>query len=98
MNNTNVKTKIFKFEVSNSSSYAFGTDDKNQEWFIAAQKRLINEETIEKTINDFLDGKVYVDMKVNTIDVNYHNNAGGNTIHMIYTILYSEECESNLSK
>lgn len=85
------KVKVFRFEVSNPSSYS-KEEDANSDWFKKARNRLVSESTIEKTINDFIhdfvnDGKS-VQISVNTIDIQYHNNAKGNTIHLVYTIVY----------
>lgn len=44
---------------------------------------------IDKEINDFIEDKNVIDIKVNTIDIRYHNNGYSNTIGLVYTILYT---------
>lgn len=83
-----LKVKVFRFEVSNSSSAAF-SDELSSAWYKSMQKLLASEEMIESTINDFIKNKNIESISVNTIDVNYHNNGRGNTVHLLYTIIYS---------
>ena len=84
-----LKVKVFKFRVSNAAS-AMHDDDKSSAYFIKIQKELVSEKDIEETINNFIAGKDIVDIKINNIDVQYHNNARGNTVDLIYTIMYKE--------
>lgn len=83
------KVKVFRFEVSNPSSCIFDKE-KNESWVEVQKKKIDDEAKIEFIINNFLEDKTLKDIRVNTVDVNYHNNARGNTIHLIYTIIYSE--------
>lgn len=84
-----MKIKTFKFEVSNWSSSCNDTD-KNGASYAEYQKRIATPEQIDKTINEFCKGKTIKNINVNNIDINYHNNARGNTIEMMYTIIYEE--------
>ena len=70
------KIKVLKFRMSDYTNMA---DQENERNGILE---------IEKIINDFIWGKDIIDIKVNAIDVNYHNNGRNNTIDLIYTILY----------
>lgn len=82
------KIKVFKFEVSNWSSAAF-TDQIGTQKHKNAQARLATEEKIESTIDDYIADKEVISINANTVDLHYHNNGRGNTIQLIYTILYS---------
>ena len=82
-----LKIKIFRFRVSNATSSPFSGDEKS-EWFMKAKKEIWSEKKIEKTINDFIADKDIVDIKINNVDVQYHNNGRGNTIDLVYTITY----------
>ena len=84
-----MKIKVFKFEVSNASSSAL-KDDLGSSWFRNKQAQLKSPSEIENIINDFCRDKYVVDVKVNNVDVSYHNNARGNTIELWYTIIYKE--------
>lgn len=82
-----MKIKVFRFEVSNWTSSPMSRD-VGSERFKTSQDELISEEVIENTINKFINGKLVESISVNTIDIEYHNNGRGNTIHLIYTISY----------
>ena len=84
-----LKVKVFRFRVSNAASSPL-KDDEYEKWFIQSKKELVSENYIEKTINKFIEDKDVVDIKINNVDVNYHNNARGNTIDLVYTIMYKE--------
>lgn len=45
---------------------------------------------IDETINFFICNEVaeLIDIKITTVDCNYHNNGGYNDIDLIYTIIY----------
>lgn len=82
-----MKIKVFKFEVSNSSCIAF-SDDKEKEWYHKKQAKLKSPSDIEDEINGFCEGKDIVDIKVQNVDMDYHNNGRSNTIELWYTIMY----------
>ena len=82
-----MKIKVFKFEVCNASSRAF-IDDKGKEWYRNCQARLISPEQIEKIVNNFCADKTVMDIKIQSVDVEYHNNGRSNTIELWYTIMY----------
>lgn len=84
-----MKVKIFRFRVSNAASSP-RPDDYRESWFKKRLAELESEKDIECIINEFLykEVKKVLDIKVNTVDVGYHNNARGNTIDLVYTILY----------
>ena len=84
-----LKVKVFRFRVSNAASGPL-KGDEHEEWFIQDKKELVSEKSIEETINKFIEDKDVVDIKINNIDVRYHNNARGNTIDLVYTIMYKE--------
>jgi hypothetical protein len=83
-----MKVKIFRFQVSNASYLNDREDDKTSRWYSNNSKELVKENEIETIINDFIEDKNVVEIKVTTIDVLYHNNARSNTIELIYTIMY----------
>ena len=82
------KIKIFRFEVSNWSSEAF-EDDLRKPAYLNSQKTIVTEEQMEAIINDFIKDKVVVSISTDTIRVQNHNNGRGNTVHLVYSILYS---------
>lgn len=84
-----MKVKGFRFRVSNAASSPCPEDYK-KDWFKERLAELKSEKDIERIINEFLykEAKKVLDIKVNTVDVEYHNNARGNTVDLIYTILY----------
>lgn len=81
------KIKTFRFTVSNAASTNL-PDDQNNKHFRELATKIATPEIIDKTINDFLAGRILVDIKSTTVDIHYHNNARGNTIDMIYTVIY----------
>lgn len=82
-----MKIKVFKFEVSNATSSPC-RGDENESWFNVKQSKLVTPERIEKIINDFCSDKSIINININNVDVQYHNNARGNTIELWYTIMY----------
>lgn len=82
-----MKVKAFSFRLSNPASSAFG-DDVQSTWYKKNISLIQTTEDIENTINEFIEDKTVVQMIVTHVDVNYHNNARGNTIDLIYTIMY----------
>ena len=84
-----LKVKVLRFTVSNSASVHF-PEDERQSWFKEEKARLCSEADVERKINNFIKNKNVVDIKVNNVDVRYHNNARGNAIDLIYTVLYKE--------
>lgn len=83
------RIKVFRFIVSNASSQAFESD-KEEKWYMDKQKALSSTREIEDTINRFAEKHDVTDIKVNEVNVHYHNNGRGNTIHLIYTVIYNE--------
>lgn len=91
-----MKVKLFRFEVSNASSKLLESDSEKiwgNRWVKEEQEKIVTEEMIEDIINDFIYDKNVFDIKINNVDVKYHNNARGNTIHLLYTIIYEEKNE-----
>ena len=84
-----VKVKIFNFEVSNPSFKADEKDSK-EEWCRKLRKDLVEYNTIEKILNDFLLEKTLIKLTANTVDVKFHNNGRANYVQLVYTIVYSE--------
>lgn len=84
-----MKVKVFRFRVSNAASSPCSEDYK-KDWFKERLAELKSEKDIERIINEFLykEAKKVLEIKVNTVDVEYHNNARGNTVDLVYTILY----------
>lgn len=84
-----MKVKVFRFRVSNVASSPCD-DDYRKAWFKERLAELKSEKDIERIINEFLykEAKKVLDIKVNTVDVGYHNNARGNTVDLVYTIPY----------
>ena len=48
----------------------------------------IDAELIESEINEFCEDKDVIDIKVNTVEYDYHNNGGCNGVLLVYTITY----------
>ena len=84
-----MKVQLFRFRVSNAASAAFDSD-RSEKWFTAKLRELDDEEYIEDTINDFIKNKKNVQITVTPVDVHYHNNGRGNTIDLIYTIMFDD--------
>ena len=84
------KIKVFRFMVSNWASGATD-DDKSGAYYNRAIREIKTESDIETEINAFTKNKNVVNILVNNVDVKYHNNARGNTIDLIYTIIYEDE-------
>ena len=84
-----LKVKVFKFRVSNAAS-APCKGDRFDDWFLEKQGELVSEKDIEETVNNFIACKDIVDIKINSIDVQYNNNDRGNTVDIMYTIMYKE--------
>lgn len=82
-----MKIAVFKFEVSNPARCPL-KGDETYSWYTASLDRLADADEIEYEINRFCEDKDVVDIKVNTVDAQYHNNARGNTIELWYTIMY----------
>ena len=80
------KIKVFKFLVSNYGYLASEQFNKNTGYKVMD---VCSQEDIEYTINDFLDcnGEL-IDLKINTNEINKHNNGGSNKVELIYTIIY----------
>ena len=89
-----MKIKLFRFEVNNASCHLF-EDDKKDCWanrlVKEEQEQLVSEEMIETIINDFIKDKKVIDIKINNIDVHYHNNGYDNRIQLVYTVIYGEK-------
>ena len=71
-----MKIAVFKYLASNSA------------WREKGGGECIDTELIEREINDFCEDKEVVDIKVNTVEWNYHNNGGCNGVTLVYTIVY----------
>ena len=86
------KVKIMRFCVCNCTTVC-NAGDENTTWFKNKQDEVSSVTEIEKIVNEFIRDKNVIDIKVNTVDVHYHNNARSNTIDLIYTIVYkSADC------
>jgi predicted CoA-binding protein len=81
------KIKIFRFEVSNVASGACA-EDVNQPWYSKNIEKLATNEEIEDKINTFIKDKCLIEIKINNIDIDYHNNGRGNHIELLYTVIY----------
>lgn len=83
--------KTFRFRVSNPASSAFA-DDKDTKWYKERMAEIVTEAEITKKINHYINTSIadreVVDIKITPVDVNYHNNGRGNTVDLIYTIMY----------
>jgi hypothetical protein len=74
--NRTMKIAVFKYKAS----VAKWTDNGGGE--------CLDTELIENEINEFCEDKEVIDIKVNTIDYDYHNNGGCNGVTIVYTIMY----------
>ncbi len=81
------KVKIMRFCVCNCTTVCC-KGDENTSWYKENVNEVSSVTEIEKIVNDFIKDKSVIDIKVNTIDVLYHNNARSNTVDLIYTIMY----------
>ena len=79
-----MKIKLFRFRVSNWTLSILSGDHPSDDAYL----EVVSLDEIEECINEFASLHEVVDIKVNNIDVKYHNNARGNTIDFIYTIIY----------
>lgn len=84
-----MKIQLFRFRVSNAASQAFDSD-RSEKWFTNRLRELDDEEYIEDTVNDFIKNKKNVQIIVTPVDVHYHNNGRGNTIDLVYTIMFDD--------
>ena len=76
-----IQIKTFRFIGSKTKYLGSGLSHENIK---------DDEKVIDKTINDFIKKNVkrLEDIKITTVDCNYHNNGGYNTVDLIYTIIY----------
>lgn len=72
------KVKLFKYQASVAK------------WKTDGGGECLDIEKIEKEISTFCRGKQIRDIKVNSIDYDYHNNGGCNGVTLVYTIVYDE--------
>ena len=84
------KVKVFNFEVSNCA-YGASKENSKEYWYKVDNPKLVSYDEIERILTDFLKDKNYIDMKVTTVDANYHNNALANTIILVYSIVYTDQ-------
>lgn len=93
-----MKIKTFEFLVSN---WAYLEDINDRDYkeseyklnrMLNYKKQIKSASDIETTINDYLENNSVelVDMKVNVVDIEYHNNGRSNTIKMVYTLIVKE--------
>lgn len=82
-----MKVKVFEFEVSNGAS-RLCDGDEGTNWAKKLEAKLFSPAMVSDVINDFVKDKDVVDIKVNNVDVQYHDNCRGNTVRLWYTILY----------
>lgn len=84
-----MKVKVMRFRVSNAAS-APSCNDYKEQWYRDRKAELVSEAEIEAKVNAFISNVKVVDIKVSTVEVHYHNNARGNTVDLVYTIMYEE--------
>lgn len=82
-----IKVEVVKFQVSNATSGYLNGDEK-EKWYQEKLLDLHDSEDITESLNYFIEDKDVIDIKVNTVDIKYHNNGRGNTIELWYTIIY----------
>lgn len=71
-----MKIAVFKYEASTAL------------WKKDGGGECIDAGRIEREINNFCKDKEVVDIKVNTVEYDYHNNGGCNGITLVYTVMY----------
>lgn len=84
--------KVFKFQVSNWASSP-SDSDRGTTRYRSALENVFTPQEVESRVNNWIDcNPTYQvkDIRVNTVDVEYHNNGRGNTIELWYTIIYEE--------
>lgn len=76
-----LKIKTFRFIGSKNSYTRSGNTN---------EKVYDKENKIDHEINQFLKDNGYdlVDIKITTIETNYHNNCGYNGVDLLYTVIY----------
>lgn len=76
-----MKIKTFRF-IGCKNSYTRGKDIN--------EKVYDKENKIDHEINQFLKDNEYelIDIKITTIETNYHNNCGYNSVDLLYTVIY----------
>ena len=84
-----MKIKVFKFQVSNAAYEQSGSCEEYG-WYKKLKDTEATTECVERTINEFCSDKEVVDIKINNVDINYHNNGYSNKIELWYTIMYKE--------
>ena len=80
---------IRKFEVSNATRHGWN-EENDRKWKAYADEcrsRLRSPEDIEKELNEIEKDYIIKDIKVENVDISYHNNGHGNHIELWYTIL-----------
>jgi hypothetical protein len=82
-----MKIKVFKFQVSNAA-YGQSGSCESYRWYQNLKDKTVSTEYVERIINEFCSDKEVVDIKINNVDTNYHNNGYSNTIELWYTIMY----------
>lgn len=93
-----MKIKTFEFIVSNwtyledINDREYKDNEYKKQRVLMKKAEIQKAHDIERVINNYLNENnvELVDMKVNNIDINYHNNGGANTIKMIYTLIVKE--------
>ena len=83
-----MKVKVFRFRVSNGAFLAFD-EDKDKDWYKKELEELDSIEWAEKVINEFCEEHNVVNIITNVIEVSKHNNSRGNTVDLIYTVMYN---------
>lgn len=83
--------KVFKFQVSNWASSP-SESDKGTGRYFNARSRIMSENNIETIINNWIqeNNVDVIDIKVNNVDIEYHNNGRGNFVELWYTIIYKK--------
>lgn len=78
---TMTRIKTFRFKGSRTKYIGNGIGHENLK---------DSADIIDETINNFIYDEVaeLIDIKITTVDCNYHNNGGYNDIDLIYTIIY----------
>lgn len=71
-----MKIAVFKYDASIAN------------WKNDGGGECIDTELIEDEINEFCEDKEVIDIKINTVEYNYHNNGRCNGVVLVYTVIY----------
>ena len=76
-----MKTKTFMFKVSECKAMGKGNDGYDT-------AVMIEQPNIDIELNEFINGRDIIDIKMTTFTSDQHNNGGTDEVWALYTIMY----------